>query len=54
MKVIYTKNGKGYLSPKINISNKILKTINITQEEPFIDLYYSEGLNCIIIKKATK
>lgn len=54
MRVIFSKNGKGNLSPKIGISNKILKTINVTPEEPEIDVYYSEFINCIIIKKATK
>ena len=52
MKVIFTKNGKGYLSPRITLKNKDLEKMKVTPDRPEVKCTYIEELEGIIIKRA--
>lgn len=49
MKVIFSKSGKGSISPKINLKNTGLSKLGITPEEPEVDVTYTKSF--IIIRK---
>ena len=49
--LIYNKNGKGYLTYKINLPLKILKKWGITKEKRTVILEYNEANDIFIIRK---
>lgn len=49
MKVIFSKSGKGSISPKISLKNKELNKLGITPENPEVNVKYTKSY--IIIRK---
>lgn len=41
-KIIFSKNGKGNISPRITLKNKYLKQLGITPNSPIVNVQYNE------------
>lgn len=52
MNIIFNRNGKGNLSPRINLSLKLLQKIGVNEHEREVDVKYNEEINAITIEKA--
>lgn len=50
-KISFGKNGKGYISPKISLQVKELQQLKVNEQNPYVNIFYNEKLDCIIEKE---
>lgn len=51
LKILFSKSGNGYPSPKINLPIKWIKDMGVSEESRDVNVIYDEEKKEIIIKK---